>query len=100
MWLATDHVICVSGDTYERMGRSAFRREDLRMVRNGVDKHHYRPVREQEAAQVREQLLPPMLRDRLVIGSNAGARRSTRTGWTWCRPWRRCPRDCAGRWRS
>lgn len=70
--LATDRVICVSGDTYERMGRSAFRREDLRMVRNGVDTQHYRPVLEQEAAQAREQLLPPALRSRLVIGSHAG----------------------------
>ncbi|MBB1625356.1 glycosyltransferase [Achromobacter sp. UMC71] len=70
--LATDRVICVSGDTYERMGRSAFRREDLRMVRNGVDTQHYRPVLAQGAAQAREQLLPPALRSRLVIGSHAG----------------------------
>lgn len=70
--LATDRVICVSGDTFERMGRSAFRREDLRMVRNGVDTQRYRPARQQEAAQAREQLLPPALRDRLIIGSHAG----------------------------
>lgn len=70
--LATDRVICVSQHTYEGMGRSAFRPQDLRLVRNGVDTAHYRPAAPDEAARAREALLPPALRDRLVVGSHAG----------------------------
>ncbi|AVC42496.1 glycosyltransferase family 4 protein [Achromobacter ruhlandii] len=70
--LATDRVICVSQHTFEGMARSAFRPADLRLVRNGIDTRHYSPVGAAEAARAREQLLPPALRDRLVIGSHAG----------------------------
>ncbi len=70
--LATDRVICVSQHTYEGMGRSAFRPQDLRLVLNGVDTAHYRPAAPNEAARAREALLPPALRDRLVVGSHAG----------------------------
>lgn len=70
--LATDRVICVSQHTYQGMTRSAFRAADLRLVRNGVDTRHYCPAGPDAAAQARAQLLPPGLRDRLVIGSHAG----------------------------
>ncbi len=70
--LATDRVICVSADTYAGMGGSAFRRDDLRMVRNGVDTTRYQPARPEAVALAREQLLPPALRGRLIVGSHAG----------------------------
>lgn len=70
--LATDRVICVSQHTFDGMARSAFRPADLRLVRNGIDTRHYRPVMPAEAARAREQLLPPALRGRLVVGSHAG----------------------------
>ncbi|WP_025139864.1 glycosyltransferase family 4 protein [Achromobacter sp. DH1f] len=70
--LATDRVICVSGHTFEHMGESAFRRADLRMVRNGVDTAHYRPASPQEAREARARWLPTALQDCLVVGSQAG----------------------------
>ncbi|MFY1005075.1 hypothetical protein ACNF5F_27010, partial [Escherichia coli] len=41
-------------------------------VRNGVDTRRFRPASPHEAALAREQLLPAALRDRLVVGSQAG----------------------------
>ncbi|WP_241052042.1 glycosyltransferase family 4 protein [Achromobacter xylosoxidans] len=70
--LATDRIICVSQHTFDGMRRSAFRPADLRLVRNGVDTRRFRPASPHEAALAREQLLPAALRDRLVVGSQAG----------------------------
>lgn len=69
---ATNRVICVCSHTFRRMKQSVFRNEDLRVVHNGVDTEKYRPACRSETAQARERFLPPALRDRLVIGSNAG----------------------------
>jgi glycosyltransferase involved in cell wall biosynthesis len=68
----TNRVICVCSHTFRRMKQSVFRDEDLRVVHNGVDTAKYRPACHTEAAQARARFLPPALRDRLVIGSNAG----------------------------
>lgn len=68
----TNRVICVCSHTFRRMRQSVFRNEDLRVVHNGVDTAKYRPACHAETAKARARFLPPALRDRLVIGSNAG----------------------------
>jgi len=68
----TNRVICVCSHTFRRMKQSVFRDEDLRVVHNGVDTEKYRPACRTQSAQARARFLPPALRDRLVIGSNAG----------------------------
>lgn len=68
----TNRVICVCRHTFRRMKQSVFRDEDLRVVHNGVDTEKYRPACNDEAAQARAGFLPPEMRNRLVIGSNAG----------------------------
>ena len=68
----TNRVICVCSHTFRRMKQSVFRNEDLRVVHNGVDTEKYRPACRTETATARARFLPPALRDRLVIGSNAG----------------------------
>lgn len=68
----TNRVICVCGHTLRRMKQSVFRTEDLRVVHNGVDTEKYRPPGQVESARARASLLPPALRGRLVLGSNAG----------------------------
>lgn len=68
----TNRVICVCSHTFRRMKQSVFRNEDLRVVHNGVDTEKYRPACRTETAEARARYLPPALRDRLVIGSNAG----------------------------
>jgi len=68
----TNRVICVCSHTFRRMRQSVFRNEDLRVVHNGVDTQKYRPACRTETVNARTRFLPPALRDRLVIGSNAG----------------------------
>lgn len=69
---ATNRVICVCSHTFRRMKQSVFRDEDLRVVHNGVDTAKYRPACRTEKAEARARFLPPALRNRLVLGSNAG----------------------------
>jgi len=69
--LATDHVIAVSDDSYQRLAASAYRRCPLTLVRNGIDTERYRPWTDDAVAQARA----PWLQDgetRLIVGSNAG----------------------------
>ncbi len=68
----TNRVICVCSHTFRRMKQSVFRNEDLRVVHNGVDTDRYRPAGRNEAARARARFVPPAMRGRLVIGSNAG----------------------------
>ncbi len=68
----TNRVICVCRHTFRCMRQSVFRNEDLRVVHNGVDTDKYRPACRDKTAEARTRFLPPALRDRLVIGSNAG----------------------------
>ena len=94
--LATDRVICVSQHTFDGMGRSAFRPQDLRLVRNGVDTARYRPSAPGEAARAREQLLHRRCASAWWLAATP-ARPATRTGWTWWRPWPCCRRRSANR---
>ncbi|QVQ25201.1 glycosyltransferase [Achromobacter deleyi] len=68
----TNRVICVCSHTFRRMKQSVFRNEDLRVVHNGVDTDKCRPANQGESARARARFLPPAMRGRLVVGSNAG----------------------------
>lgn len=68
----TNRVICVCGHTFRRMKQSVFRDEDLRVVHNGVDTDQYQPASREDVVRARAALLPAAMRNRFVIGSNAG----------------------------
>jgi glycosyltransferase involved in cell wall biosynthesis len=71
--LATDRVICVSGDTRDRLERTAYRRCGLRVVRNGVDVSRYAPWDADQAREARRRWLGEGLPGgALAVGSNAG----------------------------
>jgi len=70
--LATDRVVCVCEYTRRALSASPYSIRGLRVVHNGVDTEHYRPVDAQVARAARRRWVPQAGEDALLVGSNAG----------------------------
>src|SRR5690606_37009391 len=64
--------IAVCGYVARLLDSSSYRRRPIRMVRLGINLHHFSPVEPEQKRQFRNQLFGPLDDDVLVLGSTGG----------------------------